>query len=113
MCGKKAFAAVSWRNHNRRGHGPAAAFFFFFFSTHNEFHSYSPLPIDYRCDNEEKTLEMGQHLRIIAELKTPGFQKYLSLTLSKHLFIRKLKSTILHGLSIPNPNFSEFALFGE
>jgi hypothetical protein len=23
------------------------------------------------------------------------------------------KKTILHGLSIPNPNFSEFALFGK
>jgi hypothetical protein len=57
----------------------------------------------------EKTLELGRHLGIIAQLKTPGFQKCRSLTLSKHLFIRKLKKSILHGLSIPNPNFSEFA----
>jgi hypothetical protein len=26
---------------------------------------------------------------------------------------RKLKKTILHGFSIPNPNFSEFAFFGK
>ncbi len=44
-------------------------------------------------------------------MKTPGFQTYRPLTLSKHLFIRKLKKSILHGLSIPNPNFSEFAFF--
>jgi hypothetical protein len=25
----------------------------------------------------------------------------------------QLKKSILHGLSIPNPNFSEFAVFGE
>jgi hypothetical protein len=43
---------------------------------------------------------------------TPGFQKRRALTLSKHLFIGKLEKTILHGLSIPNPNFSEFTLFG-
>jgi hypothetical protein len=29
----------------------------------------------------------------------------------KNLFFRKLKETILLGLSILNPNFSEFALF--
>jgi hypothetical protein len=29
------------------------------------------------------------------------------------LFIRKLKTTILHGLSIPNPNFSKFTFFGK
>ncbi len=40
-------------------------------------------------------------------------QKCRSLTLSKHLFIRKLKKTALHGLSSPNPNFSEFAFFGK
>jgi hypothetical protein len=67
--------------------------------------------IDYRCDNEKLTFELGCHLGIIALLKTPGFQKCRPLTLSKHLFIRKLKKTILHGLSIPNPNFSEFAFF--
>jgi hypothetical protein len=27
--------------------------------------------------------------------------------------MRKLKKTILHGLSIPNPNLSEFAIFGK
>jgi hypothetical protein len=67
--------------------------------------------IDYRCDNEKITLELGQHLGIVVYLKTPGFQKCWSLTLSKHLFIRKLKATISDGLSIPNPNFSEFAFF--
>jgi hypothetical protein len=35
------------------------------------------------------------------------------ITLSKHLFIRKLKKTALHGLSSANPNFSEFAIFGK
>jgi hypothetical protein len=46
--------------------------------------------------------------------ETPGFQKCRSLTLSKHLFIRKLKKTILHGLSSPNNrNFSKFAFFGK
>ncbi len=44
-------------------------------------------------------------------MKTPWFQKCRPLTLSKHLFIRKLKKTMLHGLSIPNPNFSEFTFF--
>jgi hypothetical protein len=62
---------------------------------------------------KKKTLELGQHLGIIAYLKTPGFQKYWPLTLSKHLFICKLQKTILRGLSIPNPNFSEFAFFGK
>jgi hypothetical protein len=59
----------------------------------------------------ELKLGLGQHLGIIAWLKTPAFQKCRSSTLSKHLFIRKLKKTILHGLSNPNPNFSEFAFF--
>jgi hypothetical protein len=36
-------------------------------------------------------------------------QKMRSLTLKKHSFTSKLEETILHGLSIPNPNFSEFA----
>jgi hypothetical protein len=70
--------------------------------------------MDYRCDNEKKkkkTLEMGQHLGIIALLETPEFQKCRSLTLYKHLLIRKLIKTILLGLSIPNPNFSKFAFF--
>jgi hypothetical protein len=62
---------------------------------------------------KKKTLEWGQHIGIIAKLKTPGFQKSRSLTLSKHLFIYKLKRTILHGLSIPNPKLSEFAFFGK
>jgi hypothetical protein len=62
---------------------------------------------------KKKTLELGRHLGIIAWLKAPGLQKCRSLTLSKHLFIRKLKKTILHGLSIPNPNFSKFAFFGK
>jgi hypothetical protein len=44
---------------------------------------------------------------------TPGFQKCRPLTLSKHLFVHKLKKTILHELSIPNPNFSEFLYLGE
>ncbi len=61
---------------------------------------------------KKKTLELGRHRGIIAYLKTPRFQKSRSLTLSKHLFICKLKKTILHGLSRPNPNFSEFAIFG-
>jgi hypothetical protein len=30
-----------------------------------------------------------------------------------HPQIKKKKKTILHGLSIPNPNFSEFAFFGK
>jgi hypothetical protein len=58
---------------------------------------------------KKKFLSWGDILGIIAYLKTPGFQKCRPLTLSKHLLIRKLKKTILHGLSIPNPNFSEFA----
>jgi hypothetical protein len=63
---------------------------------------------------KEKTLELGQHLGIIALLNTQGFQKCPSLPLSKHVFIRKLeKKTILHGLSIPNPSFSEFACFSK
>jgi hypothetical protein len=61
----------------------------------------------------EKIIELGRHLGTIAQLKTPGFQKCRPLTLSKHLFIHKLRKTILRGLSIPNPNFSEFALFGK
>jgi hypothetical protein len=69
--------------------------------------------IDYRCDDEKKNLELRRHLGIIVLLKTSGFQKCRSLTLSKHLFIHKLKKTILHGLSIPNPNFSEFAFCGK
>jgi hypothetical protein len=56
----------------------------------------------------KKTLELGRHLGIIPKLKTPGAQKGQSPTLSKHLFIHKLKKTTRHGLSIPNPNFSEF-----
>ncbi len=70
------------------------------------------VPIDYRCDDESITLELGRHLGINAWLKTPGFQKCRPLTLSKHLFIRKLIKTILYGFSIPNPNFSEFFVFG-
>jgi hypothetical protein len=57
---------------------------------------------------KKKTVELGQHLGIIAQLKTTGFEKCRSLTLSKDLFIRKLKKTALHGLTIPNPNFSGF-----
>jgi hypothetical protein len=62
---------------------------------------------------KKKTLELGRHRGIIAKLKTPGVQKWRSSTLSKHLFISKLKKTILHALSIPNLNFSEFAFFGK
>ncbi len=70
--------------------------------------------IDFRYDDEKKkSVKLGRHLGIIALLKTSGCQKCRSLTLSKHLFIRKLKKTILHGLSIPNPTFSEFAIFGK
>jgi hypothetical protein len=29
------------------------------------------------------------------------------------LFHPQTQKTILHGLSIPNPNFSEFAFFGK
>jgi hypothetical protein len=57
----------------------------------------------------KNTLELGRYLVIFAYLKTPVFQKCWSLTLSKHLFIHKLKKkkkTTLHGLSIPNPNIS-------
>ncbi len=70
-------------------------------------------PIDYRCDNGKKSLELGQHLGTIALLRTPGFEKCRRLTLSNHLFIRKLKKTTLHWLSIPNPNISEFTYFGK
>ncbi len=35
------------------------------------------------------------------QLKTPGFQKCRPLTLSKHLFIRKLRKTILHQSPTP------------
>jgi hypothetical protein len=63
---------------------------------------------------KKKTLELGRHLGIIVSLKTPGFQKCRSLTFSRHLLIRKFKKkTILHGLSIPNPQFSAFASFGK
>ncbi len=61
----------------------------------------------------KQILELGRHLGIIALLKASGFQKCRSLTLSKHLFVLKLKKTILHGLSMPKPNFSEFAFFGK
>jgi hypothetical protein len=60
---------------------------------------------------------LGRHLGIVAQLKAPGFQECRSLTISKHFLIRKLKKkkkkTILRGLSIPSPNFSEFAFFGK
>jgi hypothetical protein len=71
------------------------------------------ISIDYRCAMKKKTLQLGRYLGIIAQLKTPGFQKCRSLTLFRHLFIRKPKITILHGLSSPNPNFSEFAFLGN
>jgi hypothetical protein len=38
--------------------------------------------------------------------KTPAFQESRSWNLSNHLFIRKLKESMLHGLSTANPNFS-------
>jgi hypothetical protein len=72
------------------------------------------LTIDYKCDDEKKkTFKLWRRRGIIAQLKTPGFKKCRTLTFSKHLFIRKLKKTILRGLSILNPNFSEFAFFGK
>ncbi len=48
--------------------------------------------IDYRFDDgKKKLLSWGNIFGSIAKLKTPGFQKCRSLTLSKHLLIRKLK----------------------
>jgi hypothetical protein len=69
--------------------------------------------IDYRWDNEKTTLELGQHLGTIVELKTPGFQN-AGHQASPSSCSSANSKTILHGLlSIPNPNFSEFAFFGN
>jgi hypothetical protein len=69
--------------------------------------------IDYRCDDEKKKLLSWGDIMVSLRtwLMTPGFQKCRSLTLSKHLFIRKLEKTILHGLSIRNHNFSKNSPF--
>jgi hypothetical protein len=70
--------------------------------------------IDYRCDDEKKKLlSWGDILVSLRSWRLQDSKKCRSLTLSKHLFVRKLKKTILHGLSIPNPNFLEFAFFGN
>jgi hypothetical protein len=68
--------------------------------------------IDYRCE-KKKLLSWDNILVSLRSWRLQGSEKCRSLTLSKHLFIRKLKKTILHRLSIPNPNFSEFAFFGK
>ncbi len=59
--------------------------------------------IDYRCDDEKNTLELGRHLGIIVYLRTPGFPNCRSLTVFKHLFICKLKKTILLDCQSPTP----------
>jgi hypothetical protein len=59
---------------------------------------------------KKKTLELGRQLGIIALLKTPGFQKIPVINpLQALVHPQTQKETILHGLSIPNPNFSETA----
>jgi hypothetical protein len=58
---------------------------------------------------EEKPLKRGatsQHLRVAKDSRIP---KILAITLKKHSFTPTLKRNTLHGLSITNPNFSEFA----
>jgi hypothetical protein len=60
-------------------------------------------------DHEKKSV--GRDLGIIAYLTTPGFQKCQSFTLSKHLLTCKLEKLILHGFSIPQPNFSNLPFF--
>jgi hypothetical protein len=62
----------------------------------------------------KKKLELGQHLGIIAQLKTPGDQNPAHYpSPSTCLSANSKRKTILHGLSIPNPNSSKITFFGN
>jgi hypothetical protein len=61
----------------------------------------------------KKTVESVRHLGIITKLKTPGFQKKPVINPLRTLVHPQTQKTILHGLSIHNPNFSEFPFIGK
>jgi hypothetical protein len=68
--------------------------------------------IDYRCDNEKKTLELGSWDHCVADdSRIPKMPVISPLQALVHPQTQKKKKTILHGLSMSNPNFSEFAFF--
>jgi hypothetical protein len=70
-------------------------------------------PIDYRLDDEKKTLELGRHHHCVAEdSRIPKMPVNNPLQALVHPQTQK-KKPILHGLSIPNPNFSKFAFFSK
>jgi hypothetical protein len=70
--------------------------------------------MDYRCDNEKKKnsrVGATSWYHCVADdsriTKMPVINPLQAL-----VHPQTQKKTILHGLSIPNPNFSEFAFFG-
>jgi hypothetical protein len=71
------------------------------------------IAIDYSCDNKKITLGLWRIIDIIAQLETSGSQKCLSLTLSKHLFVRKLKRIYIYPARIVNaqPQLLRIRLF--
>jgi hypothetical protein len=76
---------------------------------------YSPLPatpIDYRCDDGKKKLVCWGD--ILVSLRS-WIQKMLAINPLQALVRSQTqkKKNILHGLSIPNSNFSGFAYFGK
>jgi hypothetical protein len=70
--------------------------------------------IDYRRDDRKKLSSWGDRYHGVAEdSRIPKLPVMNPLQALVHPQRRKLKKTILHGLSSPNPNFSEFAFFGK
>ncbi len=69
--------------------------------------------IDYKCDNEKKNSWVGStswYHCIADHSRIPKMPANNPLQTLVHPQTQK---TILHGLPIPNPNFSEFTFFGK
>jgi hypothetical protein len=68
-------------------------------------------PIDYRCDDEKKKLVSWGDILVSLRAEDPKIPDMPFIhPLQAHVYPHT-KKTILHGLSIPNPNFSELAFF--
>jgi hypothetical protein len=74
------------------------------------------LTIDYRCDDEKQNPSVGATFWYHCVAEDSRIPKMLVINPLQALVHpqtkkKKKKKTILHGLSIPNPNFSEFVFF--
>jgi hypothetical protein len=72
------------------------------------------ISIDYACDDEKRNSWVGGtswYHCVADDSRIPKMLVFNPFQALVHP--QTQKKTILHGLSIPNPNFSEFTLFGK